>query len=348
MTVYCINPLADSRWEELVQRHEDASVFHATAWMRALHSSYGYECGVLTTGEPGQQLEDGIPFCRVTSWLTGSRIVSLPFADHCQPLVNSEGAREILLDAFKNEGIGKPWKYAELRPMHPLDGCVAQEGFHVTASYAFHTLDMSGDEETILRSFHKNQIQQKIKKAGKVGLQIEHGNSPQLLGEFYRLLLMTRRRHQLPPQPQMWFENLAHAFGAELVVWVARHEGRAIASILTLASKQTVVYKYGCSDPAFHNLGGMQALMWAAIQYAKARQARLFDFGRSDLSNEGLISYKNQWGTKLTTVQYYRNHAAKESQAGQSSTSGLAKKLFATMPDSCLVAAGRLLYRHMG
>ncbi|MDE3202492.1 MAG: GNAT family N-acetyltransferase [Acidobacteriota bacterium] len=347
MTLYCINPLEDSRWEELVQTHEDASVFHATAWMRALHSSYGYESRVLTTSKPAEPLQNGIPFCRVTSWLTGSRIVSLPFADHCQPLVSSPGDQDSLLEGLKNEGKEKPWKYAELRPVKPMIASEI-EGFHPTASYAFHTLDMGLEEEAILRSFHRNQIQQKIKKATKVGLQIEHGNSPELLGEFYRLLLITRRRHQLPPQPRIWFENLAEAFRDALVVWVARHEGKAIASILTLASNRTVVYKYGCSDPEFHNLGGMQALMWAAIQYSKARQARLFDFGRSDLGNDGLITYKNQWGTEFTTVHYYRNRVQKESQTSHGAPSGLAKKLFATMPDSCLVAAGRLLYRHMG
>ncbi len=346
MNVYFTNPLTDPRWEELVQRHTDASVFHATAWMRALQSSYGYESGVLTTSKPGNPLENGIPFCRVTSWVTGSRIVSLPFADHCQPLAGGEVDQEALLEAFKNEGMSKPWKYAEIRPVTPIENDAIRAGFHSSASFAFHTLDLTADEETILRSFHKNQIQQKIKKAGKVGLGIDHGNSPELLGEFYRLLLMTRRRHQLPPQPQLWFESLARAFGDELVIWVARHEGKAIASILTLASKYTVVYKYGCSDPAFHNLGGMQSLMWTAIQYAKARQARLFDFGRSDLGNEGLISYKNQWGTEVTTVNYYRNRSAKDSQLGHGS--GLAKRLFATLPDSCLIAAGRLLYRHMG
>lgn len=347
MTLHCINPLEDPRWEDLVQRHKDSSVFHATAWMRALHSSYGYECSVLTTSAPGEPLANGIPFCRITSWLTGSRIVSLPFADHCQPLVSGEDDRQGLLNALISQGSEKPWKYTELRPVSPMDEA-NQGGFHPSSSYAFHTLEISPDEETILRSFHKNQIQQKIKKAAKVGLQIDHANSPQLLSEFYRLLLLTRRRHQLPPQPLIWFENLARAYGDALEVWVARHEGKAVASILTLASKQTVVYKYGCSDPAFHNLGGMQALMWAAIQYAKKRQARLFDFGRSDLNNEGLISYKNQWGTTLTTIHYYRNRAQKDPQSDQGATSGLAKKLFATMPDACLVAAGRLLYRHMG
>jgi hypothetical protein len=31
-------------------------------------------------------------FCRVRSWLTGRRSISLPFSDHCEPLVESHEA----------------------------------------------------------------------------------------------------------------------------------------------------------------------------------------------------------------------------------------------------------------
>lgn len=348
MTVYSIDPLQDPRWQELVNQHADASVFHSPAWMRALKECYGYEFGALTTAAPSAPLEDGLPFCRITSWLTGSRIVSLPFADHCQPLAADMEGSGVLLQAFQKLGAESPWKYTEVRPLQPLHDEGKGSDLHSHASYAFHALFLDADADAILHSFHKNQIQQKIKKAGRVGLQIDNGRSEALLDDFYSLLLMTRRRHQLPPQPKSWFQALAKHFGDELTVWVARSEGRPIASILTLASSLTVVYKYGCSDPAFHNLGGMQALMWEAIQYAKLRGATLFDFGRSDLDNQGLITYKDQWGTQRTTVTYYRNRVKDQSHATRPFASGVARKLFTTLPDSCLVAAGRLLYRHMG
>ena len=346
MTVYSIDPLQDPRWLDLLNRHPDASVFHAPSWMRALHKSYGYECSVLTTTEPGKPLENGIAFCRVSSWLTGSRIVSLPFADHCQPLVDSQSSLDSLLHALHEEGSNRKWKYVELRPLHAIENVENATAFSTNTSFAFHTPDLTSDPETILKSFHKNQIQQKIKKAAKMGLTIEHGRSEAHLQDFYNLLLVTRRRHQLPPQPRTWFESLIQNFGEDLDIWVARHEGQPIASILTLASARTYVYKYGCSNAAFHNLGGMQALMWGAIQSAKSRGAEVFDFGRSDLNNEGLISYKDQWGTQRHTMHYYRNGVMRHSQL--ESSSSLTKRIFASLPDSCLIAAGRLLYRHMG
>jgi hypothetical protein len=87
MSVYRLNPLEDPRWDRLVARHPLASIFHTAGWLRALRLTYGYEPVALTTSPPGDELHDALVYCRVRSWITGRRIVSLPFTDHCDPLV---------------------------------------------------------------------------------------------------------------------------------------------------------------------------------------------------------------------------------------------------------------------
>src|SRR5208282_4900386 len=89
--VYEVNPLLDFRWEVLVSSHPRASLFHSTNWLKALQTSYGYDPVVVTTCSPDATLTNGLVFCRVKSWLTGRRLVSLPFSDHCEPLVNNSG-----------------------------------------------------------------------------------------------------------------------------------------------------------------------------------------------------------------------------------------------------------------
>ena len=39
--VSVIDPLADARWDELVERHPRASVFHTRGWLEALKRTYG-------------------------------------------------------------------------------------------------------------------------------------------------------------------------------------------------------------------------------------------------------------------------------------------------------------------
>src|SRR5689334_597272 len=85
--VYSIDPLVDVRWAAFVEGHARSSVFHSPAWLEALHRTYGYRPVAYTTSPAGTALRDGLVFCRIASCLTGRRLVSLPFSDHCDPLL---------------------------------------------------------------------------------------------------------------------------------------------------------------------------------------------------------------------------------------------------------------------
>src|SRR5215213_892093 len=87
MNVHAIDPLADSRWPQFVRSHPHASVFHTREWLDALQRTYGYTPVAYTTSAPGGNLHNAVVLCEVRSWLTGRRLVSIPFADHCEPLV---------------------------------------------------------------------------------------------------------------------------------------------------------------------------------------------------------------------------------------------------------------------
>ncbi|MGD0508802.1 MAG: hypothetical protein ABSA27_13445, partial [Terriglobales bacterium] len=117
MALYEVNPLKDPRWNDLLERDARASVFHTAGWLDALRRSYGYVPTVLTTCRPTQELTNGIVFCRVNSWLTGERMVSLPFSDHCEPIMDDlEGLGEIVY-WLSGEVEKKKVKYVEVRPL---------------------------------------------------------------------------------------------------------------------------------------------------------------------------------------------------------------------------------------
>jgi len=91
--VQVVKPLEDPRWITLSLEHPRASVFHSVEWLKALQKTYGYEPLAYTSTPPGAPLSNAVVFCRVSSWLTGQRLVSLPFSDHCEPLVEGVDQR---------------------------------------------------------------------------------------------------------------------------------------------------------------------------------------------------------------------------------------------------------------
>jgi CelD/BcsL family acetyltransferase involved in cellulose biosynthesis len=346
MQLYTLDPTLDSRWDDLVASHPSASAFHHKGWLAALAKTYGYRPMILTSTPPGKRLDDGIVFCEVKSWITGSRLVSLPFVDHLEPLRNELAEPLQVADWMRATCRQRKWKYIEFRPlcweMSANSPLVASQSFWI------HTLNLAPPLEQIFRGFHKNCIQRRIRRAEHERLSYEKGNSEELLDAFYRLLLITRRRHRLLPQPRAWFQNLIANMGPILEIRLARKNEIPVAAILTLRHRGTVVYKYGCSDERFHHLGGMPFLFWMMIEEAKASGADEIDFGRTDLDNEGLIKFKDRFGAKRRYLTYFRYPESKREKYPASSDLPLARCLFSVLPDALSSWAGHLLYRHFG
>ena len=349
MAISSLNPLQDSRWPEFLQRHPAASVFHTPGWLEALRRTYGYEPTVFTTAAPGQELHNGILFCRVKDWLRGCRMVSVPFSDHCQPLVDSEESLELLLAAMRQNQTKKKWKYIELRPLAvwQTDGEI-ESSFARGEEFFFHALDLQPSLDTIFHNFHKSCVQRKIRRAEREKLDYESGRSESLLAKFYHLLLITRRRHQLPPQPMAWFRNLADCLGDRLTIRVVSKDGQPIASMLTLSFKNSLVYKYGCSDGKYHNLGGMPLLFWKTIQEAKELGVHQLDLGRSEVDNQGLIEFKEHMGAARSPLAYLRIERQLSGPMLKDWKVRFLRKAVTYMPDPFLKLAGTLLYRYIG
>jgi CelD/BcsL family acetyltransferase involved in cellulose biosynthesis len=343
---YTLDPLRDPRWPEFLERHSSASVFHSPEWLDALRRIHGYEPLVYTTSPPRAELANGMVFCRVDSWLTGCRLVSLPFSDHTEPLVDSEETLHDLLGALREDFRTANWKYVEIRPLRSSIG--GTQSFEKSSVFYLHRMDLRPSLEVLFRSFHKDCTQRKIRRAEREALTYEAGRSEVLLQKFYELLLLTCRRKQLPPQPIAWFRHLIEGFGDRLTIHVASKDGRPVASILTLSFKRTLVFKYGCSDSTFNRLGGTHFLLWKAIQEAKRQGLHEFDLGRSDFSTPGLVTFKDRWGTTRSVISYFRCSRSPSPSIPMARPMRIAKPFFAHLPDKILIAAGEMLYRHMG
>ena len=218
-TVFEIDPLQDPRWRAFVERHSDASVFHRVEWLYALKSCYGYVPRAVTLSPPGSALENALVFCEVRSGLTGKRLVSLPFSDHTEPLANSSDEIDVLVASLAGKVDDQKWKYFELRPI--LRPPSPNSGLGVSNTYYFHQLDLRSSEQVLLRSFHKDCVRRKIRRAERECLRYEEGRSESLLNHFYKLLIMSRRRQGLPPQPLNWFRALIDCVGKDVQIRVA-------------------------------------------------------------------------------------------------------------------------------
>lgn len=347
----CIEPLQDRRWDSFLAKHPRASLFHSSPWLAALNRTYGFRPMAYTTSSAGEELENAMVFCCVESWLTGRRLVSLPFSDHCEALVDSTEDQSVLTAVLMRKVNEERWSYVEFRPLEPFEVTTTLPRTAVT--YAFHQLDLWPSIDTIFDNFHKSSTQRKIRRAEREGLVYQEGSTQALLDDFYHLFTLTRKRQGLAPQSKAWFANLMECFGDSLKVRVAFRDGEPIAAMITIRYKDTMTYKYGCSDVRFNRLGSMHLLFWNAIQEAKFSGLRFLDFGRTDADQQGLITFKNRWGASQSVLTYSRYGAAEKSTHifdlySSEWKSRAAKYTLKHISPAILPVIGQILYRHIG
>jgi lipid II:glycine glycyltransferase (peptidoglycan interpeptide bridge formation enzyme) len=139
-------------------------------------------------------------------------------------------------------------------------------------------LDLSLSEEELL-------AQMKPKWRYNIGLGEKRGvkvSRPGLAGldVFYRLLKETAERDGIAVHSIDYYRSLFEQpqAGIEMGLYIAEHEGEALAAIVTLFRGKEAVYLYGASSNQKRNLMAPHALQWRAIRDAKAAGCAVYDF----------------------------------------------------------------------
>lgn len=346
---YQLDPIGDTRWGEFVRKHAKASVFHTIGWLEALRLTYGYKPVVFTTSPPDRELENGMVFCRIDSWLTGRRLVSLPFSDYCEPLCDLGEDLKTLVRHLQFFVGQQRCKYFEIRSVEDelsetrnWPGCVQDANFYL------HRLDLRRDLDEIFRGLNRDSVQRRIQRAERARLVEKCGRSEELVRDFYALFVVTRRRHQLPPTPFGWFRNLVQCQGQALEIRVAYKDGIPLAAILTLRFKDVAYFKYGCSDERFKKFAATPWLLWKAITDAKSKDADEFDMGRTQKDNLGLLSFKKHWVAQPKHLIYWKFPYASSLSSANDWKTRIARGVFSYTPTGILKVIGKGIYRHIG
>jgi hypothetical protein len=337
-----VDPTGDARWDADLAACPGATFFHGAAWAGVLKESYGFTPTYFAQRDSAG-LRSLLPLMEVDSWLTGRRGVALPFTDECPPLsAGPESFRRLHRAALDHAGTRR-WKYLEFRGGRTLFG-------EVPASAAFlgHSLDLSRPEGELFAGFDSS-VRRAIRKAEQGGLTIQFSQDIEAVRAFHGLLLKTRKRHGVPPQPFHFFASIHRHVLARNKGWVvlARLGGVPVAGAMYFHFGHKVIYKYGASDEAFQHLRANNLVMWRAIARYAGEGYTLLDFGRTAMENKGLRKFKLDWGSVERRVEYARFDRREGSfVVPGEALSGWQIRLFKVLPDWLFQWIGSALYRH--
>ena len=162
----------------------------------------------------GVQLSSGLVFCEVKSWITGARLVSLAIFRSLRAAGERCGGTSN--DSLPNYESRRREIYDMSRSGLALSRSEPQTDVWPYAQHCLSVIDLRPGVEELYSRLHKDSVQRKLRRAEREHVVLDQGRSEKFLLEFYELMVLTRRRHQIPPQPLAWFQNLYAEFWKEI------------------------------------------------------------------------------------------------------------------------------------
>jgi hypothetical protein len=347
-----INPSADSRWDEFIENQPLACVFHHSAWKEVLENSFPQlrPCYLIAENENGE-IKGAIPLFLVKSWITGTRLVSLPFSLYCDPLVDSDCVSEILIKWILYKKNEVKASYVEIRT-RLIEKLFKESKFKRLCGFKNHTLCLEDDLGILKKNFDRTCVRQRINRAKKSNIIVAEASSEKEIRTFFELHCMTRKKYGIPVQPYDFFKNMWKILYPQKMIGVliAKLKSQPISAILFLKYKQRVHAEYMGTNDSFLKYSPNILLFWESIKLAKNEGYKFFDFGGSSIKNKNLINFKKRWGTIEEDIlhYYYPNISGISTQFENNIKIQKFTKFYGKMPDNIFNILSSYIYRHLG
>ena len=233
------------------------------------------------------------------------------------PLINwknekqVEQAKEIIVKTAKENRC----VFVRLRPMLMANSLnlnilkrfgARKSPMHLAAEHTV-ILDLTKSEETILAEMRR-QTRYEVRRADKLGIKVEKGNSKELFEEFHQIQKATAlRQHFVPPDLKTLMAE-REAFGKNATIYVAKTpEGEPSAYGLILVDGEEGDYYEAASTDLNRKLPGAYALQWQVIKDLKKKGIKRYNLWGIAPPNQphhryaGVTTFKTGFGGEIVT-----------------------------------------------
>ncbi len=286
-----------ARIDGFVRDTAGATPFHLAGWTAAIERGTGQRGRYLLAERGGGAVVGVLPLTAMRSRLFGRALVSAGFAVGGGILAETPGAAEALAAGA--------WDLAERLgcPSVELRGGTLPEGWtRDEATYLGFARPLAADDGAELAAIPRKQ-RAEVRKALDLPLEVSTGTDARALAEHYAVYAESVRNLGTPVFPARLLREVASAFGPDADVLTVRHEGRAVASVLSLYFDGTVFPYWGGGTHAARGLRANDRMYLALMAHARTRGCTRFDFGRSK-AGTGAAAFKKNWGFAPEPLAY--------------------------------------------
>jgi FemAB-related protein (PEP-CTERM system-associated) len=171
-----------------------------------------------------------------------------------------------------------------------------------TGSYLGFVRNLAEDDEAELLAIPRKQ-RAEVRRALGFDLIVETGRGERDRHAHYAVYSESVRNLGTPVFPRALFDAVLDEYGDAADILTVRHEGAAIASVLSLYWRGTVMPYWGGGTAAARHWRANDLMYYALMNNARARGCTRFDFGRSK-TGTGPAAFKRNWGFEGAPLAY--------------------------------------------
>jgi FemAB-related protein (PEP-CTERM system-associated) len=280
-----------------VAEADGATPFHRPEWLEAVSRAAGHPAHVLLA-ERGGALAALLPLHAVHSPLFGRALVSSGFAVGGGVLGDADAAPALFAAATELA------RRLTCPTLEVRGGVMPEdEAWHIKRdSHAGFVAPLAADDEAQLTWIPRKQ-RAEVRKGLANAMDVRVGRDVQDRDWHYAVYAESVRNLGTPVFPRALFEAVLDGFGEDADILTVLHEGRAVASVLSLYHRGAVMPYWGGGVHAARGLRANDVMYYALMCHARARGCERFDFGRSK-TDTGAYHFKRNWGFEPQPLSY--------------------------------------------
>ena len=282
-------------WDNFVNCHASATLFHLTAWKRVIEKTFGFKARYLLAEEDGV-VRGVLPLFLVSNVLQGRSLISTPFAVYGGPCADTPSVASLLRQAAcriaREEGV----QYLELREQEPP----SESQFCTKQLYVAFDRELPTDSARLLQDFPRD-TRYMIRKAQKNGLQAIIDTEQ--LDIFYEIYSHSFHYLGTPVFPKQLFRNILKESGTACELLTVWQGAKPLASVVSFRFRDWILPYFGGSILEGRQVAANNFMYWEVMKRAIESGARYFDFGRSKLGT-GAYEFKTQWNMRERSLPY--------------------------------------------
>lgn len=292
-------PMERARYAAFLAECPDATPFHTLEWLEAVAAGTGNRAVILWAEQYGE-IVAALPLSEVHSPVFGRLLASTGFA--------VEGGVLALRDVDATALFAATEELAQRRscPTIELRGGILPEnraGWTIRHdSHCGFVAPLADDGDEQLLAIPRKQ-RAEVRKGLEKPLAITIGTGAQDRAVHHAVYAESVRNLGTPVFPRSLFDAVLNHFGDDADILSVWHDGKPVASVLSLYHRGAVMPYWGGGTMAARTLRANDRMYFELMHHARNRGCTRFDFGRSK-TGSGAWHFKRNWGFEPTPLGY--------------------------------------------